>query len=102
MVEILGFKVNKSISKGTGLMPRRQTNGGAEVAPQETIEMDIDLSAPWIPGDGKLVKVHALGEWRAVWAKGKDEITDEELGAMSGPGVLRGPFRSVRDVEMEL
>lgn len=73
-----------------------------ELAPQETIEVDIDLSAPWIPGDGKLVKVHALGEWRAVWAKGKDEITNEELGAMSGPGVLRGPFRSVRDVEMEL
>lgn len=74
-----------------------------ELAPQETIEVDIDLSAPWIPGDGKRVKVHALGQWRAVWAKGKDEITDEELEAMSGTDVvLRGPFRSVRDVEMEL
>lgn len=73
-----------------------------EVASLDVIEVDIELDAPWIPGGNKLVKVHAQGEWKAVWAKPKDDVTAEELGAMSGPGMLKGPFRSVRDVEMEL
>ncbi|KAF2206754.1 hypothetical protein CERZMDRAFT_91923 [Cercospora zeae-maydis SCOH1-5] len=73
-----------------------------EVAAQDVVEVDIELKAPWIPSSNKLVKVHAEGAWKAVWAKGKNEVTDEELNDMSGPGVLQGPFRSVRDVELEL
>lgn len=73
-----------------------------ELAPQDVVEVDIELDAPWIPGSNRLVKVHAQGEWRAVWAKAKDDVTAEELGALGGPGALKGSFRSVRDVEMEL
>lgn len=73
-----------------------------ELAPQDVVEVDIDLNAPWIPGDNKLVKVHAQGEWKAVWPTAKDDVTREELEAISGAGALSGPFRSARDVEMEL
>lgn len=73
-----------------------------EIGPQDVVEVDVELSAPWIPGNGKLVKVHAHGEWKAVWAKTKDAVSDEELNAMSGADVMQGPFRSIRDVELEV
>ncbi|PPJ54342.1 hypothetical protein CBER1_07125 [Cercospora berteroae] len=93
-VEGPGLKLNRLLPP-----PRDDV---VELAAQDVVEVEIELKAPWIPSSNKLVKVHAEGAWRAVWTKAKDEVADDELNAMSGPGVLQGPFRSVRDVELEL
>lgn len=72
------------------------------IAPGDVVEKEIELVAPWIPRDGRSVTVSAQGMWRAVWSKSKEDVNDEELAAMSGESVFAGPFKSVKDAEVEL
>ena len=65
-----------------------------EVQPQGSVSATMELKAPWIPADGKEVKVQVEGNWRAVWPRSKVQIQDEELHATSGDDVLKGPFES--------
>lgn len=65
-----------------------------EIPPKSACSRDIALTSPWIPTDGKLYRVQVQGRWKAVWAKSVAQITDEELAAMTGDGVVSGEIQS--------
>ncbi|KAF7197510.1 putative secreted protein [Pseudocercospora fuligena] len=72
------------------------------IAPGDVVEKEVELVAPWIPRDGRSVTVKAEGSWRAVWPKREQDVDDEKLAAMSGGGVMAGPFKSLADAQIEL
>ncbi|EME81257.1 uncharacterized protein MYCFIDRAFT_8780, partial [Pseudocercospora fijiensis CIRAD86] len=49
------------------------------IAPGDMVEKEVELVAPWIPRDGRSITVRAQGSWRAIWPKGKEDVSDEEL-----------------------
>lgn len=65
-----------------------------EIAPKGSFSQEITLRSPWIPTDGRSVRVTMSGTWKAVWRKPTAEITDDELASMTGDEVLSGEFRS--------
>ncbi|KAI0198875.1 hypothetical protein F4808DRAFT_247565 [Astrocystis sublimbata] len=73
------------------------------IAPGETEEREVLLKKPMVPVDqlqGK-VKVVCKGEWKAVWAAKKEEISAEALKNTSADeNALQGNFES-EAVEME-
>lgn len=73
-----------------------------EVPPQSSISEQLELKAPWIPADGRKIKMQAEGNWKAVWPKSKTEVGDEELQAMASGDVLKGSFRSEGVLEFAL
>ena len=85
-VEGLGMKVNRL------LPPPRDAL--IELKPGSEKSRDISLTAPWIPNDGRLYRIQASGSWKAVWSSASSEVGDDALGAMIGPHVLSGPFKS--------
>ena len=72
-----------------------------EVEPGKTRTRELELKGFWLPEEGTKVRIHAHGEWKAVWkARRKDEIAEAELEALAGDRVLRGPFQSENTVEV--
>ena len=73
-----------------------------EVPAGGEVSKEIELKAPWLPTDGRKVRVRAEGEWKAAWKKGKDEIVEAELGDLGGESALTGAFRSEEAIEKAL
>ena len=88
-----GMKINRK------LPPAREEL--VEIPAKGAVGEDLVLNEPWMPSDGRSVKIVARGSWRAVWAKAIAEVTVEELQAMTGEGMLQGAFVSETDVELK-
>lgn len=73
-----------------------------EVPAGGEVSKEIELKAPWLPGDGRKVQVSAKGEWKAVWKKARDEVSNDELDIVGGQDVIRRMFRDGNSVEMVL
>ncbi|KAK4497751.1 hypothetical protein PRZ48_010404 [Zasmidium cellare] len=73
-----------------------------EVRPSSSVSAKVELKAPWIPADGREVKVEVQGQWRAVWPRSKAQVQDEELRATSGDDVLKGPFQGEQMLQLAL
>lgn len=72
------------------------------ILPGSTVEKELELKAPWLARKGRSVTVLAEGSWRAVWTKSAEDISDEELAAMTGEEVMTGPFGSVSSAQINL
>lgn len=67
------------------------------IAPSESADSEIFFRPAIVPPEdlGEKATVQIKGEWTAVWAKTKDEISDGELNDPRGsPGVFQGSFAS--------
>lgn len=73
-----------------------------EVGAGGEISKELALGGFWLPKNGREVKVHAQGRWKAVWMKPKADVTEEELQAVGGEQALQGDFASEVDAEIEL
>ena len=77
-----------------------------ELAPGKSTRVEITIDSPLLPTltKGKdRYAVYVAGAWKAVWAKSKAEVSEDERSAMGGDDdVLVGDFKSekvVIDVE---
>lgn len=65
------------------------------IKPGESVGEDIVLQEPKVPMKelGDKATVFVQGKWMAVWAKGKDELTDEEIDDSTSTG-FSGEYKS--------
>lgn len=80
-----GLKLNRMLPPSTEDL--------IEVPADGSVSKDINLKAPWLPADGRRVKVIVEGEWKVVWKTRKDGVAEDELNELSGESALRGAFR---------
>jgi len=72
-----------------------------EIGAGSTVTKDIALASPWIPTDGGQYRVKMQGRWSVVWTKASNQVTDQELAAVTGDASLQRMFHS-ESVEMQL
>lgn len=75
-LESLGIKIKRMLPA-----PREDL---VEIPAGESITRQLVLESRWIPTDGQRYRVWANGPWRAVWARRKDDLSDEDLKSILG------------------
>jgi hypothetical protein len=68
-----------------------------QVLPEQSSSKTLNIDLPWIPRDGRTVRFRAQGSWKAVWAKPLAEVTDQEVGELTGDVHLEGAIRDTSD-----
>lgn len=72
-----------------------------EIPPRGSVTKQLVLESRWIPKDGKQYKVWADGPWRAIWTKGLDQVSDEDLKSIIGDFPISSRY-STNTIEITL
>lgn len=69
-----------------------------EIAPGQTMRRELPLKGFWLPEKDTRIRVHARGEWKAIWTASKAQISEADLKTLAGERVGRGTFESENTV----